>query len=77
MIKHVNYQIRNIPFLVSETENVVPDAPLTNYPGKGFIGVPNNFNFWGEEELRQSCELRGNEAIDLQFRRQNYCFFGT
>jgi len=30
-----------------------------------------------EEELRQSCELRGNEAIDLQFRRQNYCFFGT
>lgn len=36
MIKHVNYQIRNIPFLVSETENVVPDAPLTNYPGKGF-----------------------------------------
>lgn len=36
MIKHVNYQIRNIPFLVSETENVVPDAPLTNYPGEDF-----------------------------------------
>lgn len=33
MIKHVNYQIRNIPFLINETENVVPDAPLTNYPG--------------------------------------------
>ena len=29
-------KIRNIPFLISETENVVPDAPLTNYPGKGF-----------------------------------------
>ena len=37
MIKHVNYQIRNIPFLVSETENVVPDAPLTNYPGEDFF----------------------------------------
>ena len=36
MIKPVNYQIRNIPFLISETENVLPDAPLTNYPGKGF-----------------------------------------
>lgn len=34
MITHVNYQIRNIPFLINETENVVPDAPLTNYPGE-------------------------------------------
>jgi hypothetical protein len=32
-VKHVTNQIRNIPFLISETENVVPDAPLTNYPG--------------------------------------------
>lgn len=37
MIKHVNYQIRNIPFLINETENVVPDAPLTNYPGEDFL----------------------------------------
>ena len=37
IITHVNYQIRNIPFLVSETENVVPDAPLTNYPGEDFF----------------------------------------
>ena len=37
------------------------------------LGPPNNFNFWGEEELRQLRELRGNEAIDLQFRRQKYC----
>ena len=41
MIKHVNYQIRNIPFLFNETENVVPDAPLTNYPGE---------DFWAESE---------------------------
>ena len=82
MIKHVNYQIRNIPFLVSETENVVPDAPLTNYPGEDFFDPtsgrePTSCSRTEEEELRQSCELRGNEAIDLQFRRQNYCFFGT
>ena len=28
-----------------------------------------------EEELRQLRELRGNEAIDLQFRRQKYSIF--
>ena len=35
-------------------------------------GVPGNFNFWGEEELRQLYELQSNEVIDLQFRRQRY-----
>ena len=32
---------------------------------------------WEEEELRQLYKLRGNAVIDLQFRRQNYCFFTT
>ena len=27
-----------------------------------------------EEELRQPHELRGNVIVDLQFRRQRYCF---
>ena len=43
MIKHVNYQIRNIPFLINETENVVPDAPLTNYPGEDFCAESEQF----------------------------------
>ena len=30
---------------------------------------------WGEEDLRQLYELHSNEVIDLQIRRQNYCFF--
>ena len=37
-----------------------------------YIWAPENFNFWGEEELRQSYELQSNEVIDLQFRRQRY-----
>ena len=48
MIKHVNYQIRNIPFLINETENVMPDAPLTNYPGEDFcahLGTQTNVMF--------------------------------
>ena len=43
MIKHVNYQIRNIPFLINETENVVPDAPLTNYPGEDFWNLVQKY----------------------------------
>ena len=30
---------------------------------------------WGEEDLRQFYELHSNDVIDLQIRRQNYCFF--
>ena len=41
--------------------------------------VPENFNFWGEEEVRRLHELQSNEVIVSHFRRQksvqNYCFF--
>ena len=36
------------------------------------IGVPNNFNFWGEENSIQLHLLQGNLIIDLRIRRQNY-----
>ena len=61
MIKHVNYQIRNIPFLVSETENVVPDAPLTNYPGE---------DYWVESELLY-LEIRCKDIANLGYVKES------
>ena len=44
-----------------------------------YIGVPGNFNFWGEEEVWRLHELQGNEVVASHFRReksvQRYCFF--
>ena len=41
------------------------------------FGDPADFNLWGEEDLRQLYKLRSNAVIDLQIRRQKYCFFLT
>ena len=62
MIKHVNYQIRNIPFLISETENVVPDAPLTNYPGEDFCAESEQFDL--EIRCKSTAKNAHNEKAD-------------
>jgi hypothetical protein len=63
MIKHVNYQIRNIPFLINETENVLPDAPLTNYPGEGFLIFAAKLLFFADMVKKRTSGMYSHTKI--------------